>query len=227
VSQNPNDTLAAAPHLRPVISSAALVLSNCIPVIGVAFLGWDLFTLMALFWAENVVIGLYNVLRILSVKPHEPVAWLAKIFTSVFFTVHYGGFCLGHGVFVLAFFGGKALGQEPSDQETLEILQGLATNAGFVIGLLALAASHGVSYVQNFIRSGEYLKCDPQELMMRPYGRIFILHVALIAGGILAMAMQDAVWIMLLLTVLKIGMDLRQHWAERDKLQHRDGAVTR
>lgn len=212
-----------ARHLRPVASSVALVLSNCMPIIGVAFLGWDLFTLMALFWAENIVIGLYNVLRIMSVKPHEPAQWVAKVLTSVFFTVHYGGFCLGHGVFVLAFFGGKALGQEPSDEETLAILRGLVTNASFLAGVLALVASHGVSYVQNFIRSGEYLKCDAQELMMRPYGRIMILHVALIVGGMAAMAMQDAVWIMLLLTVLKIGMDLRQHWAEREKLQRAGG----
>ena len=53
------------------------------------------------YWAENVVIGCYTVLRMLE---SGRGAAGEKIGKSLFFCFHYGMFCLVHGVFVMTLF---------------------------------------------------------------------------------------------------------------------------
>ena len=45
----------------PVIALSAV---NMIPLIGVLYLKWDAFHIVSLYWAEDLVIGFYNVLKI-------------------------------------------------------------------------------------------------------------------------------------------------------------------
>ncbi|MGI9247995.1 MAG: DUF6498-containing protein, partial [Woeseiaceae bacterium] len=47
--------------LRP--SSIALVLANLVPLAGVLLFDWQVFDVLMLYWAENVIIGVINVLR--------------------------------------------------------------------------------------------------------------------------------------------------------------------
>ncbi|MES1203719.1 MAG: DUF6498-containing protein, partial [Pseudomonadota bacterium] len=42
------------------------VLVNAIPVFGVLFGGWSAFALMLLYWLENVIIGVFNVARMIA-----------------------------------------------------------------------------------------------------------------------------------------------------------------
>jgi len=61
---------------------------------------------MALFWFENVVIGGFNVLRMLISGVRMGGAGIVgALFMSAFFTVHYGLFTAVHGVFVVMLFG--------------------------------------------------------------------------------------------------------------------------
>jgi hypothetical protein len=46
-------------------SVIALVLANLIPLAGVFVFHWEVFPLLFLFWLENVVIGIVNVLKML------------------------------------------------------------------------------------------------------------------------------------------------------------------
>ncbi|HRQ88290.1 MAG TPA: DUF6498-containing protein, partial [Bacteroidia bacterium] len=75
-----------------ILSAAALVLANLIPLFGAIFWGWSVFEIVLLYWAENVVVGLYAILRILAAGQF-PTAWgdfVAKSFVAGFFTFHYG-----------------------------------------------------------------------------------------------------------------------------------------
>jgi hypothetical protein len=47
--------------------------------------------------------------------------------------------------------------------------------------VLGLALSHGLSFVKNFLLGQEYLALKINEIMMRPYKRIVLMHVAIIA----------------------------------------------
>ena len=71
----------------------ALVAANLIPLAGALFFGWDLGTIMLLYWAESAIIGLFNIGKMIAVG-----GWGA-IFLCVFFCVHFGGFMAGHFIF--------------------------------------------------------------------------------------------------------------------------------
>jgi len=207
-------TLAAAPAsywLRP--SVLALVAANLVPLGGVLFLGWEIFPLVFLFWLENVIVGGFNALKMLLAAPALPAGWVVKAAMIPFFCFHYGMFCLVHGVFVVVLFGRGTVAVKGFPDAAL--FWQVLTGQHLFWAALALAASHGVSFVLNYLRSGEYRQARLETLMQAPYGRVVVLHVAILGGGFLIMGLGSPVWALALLVFLKIGLDVRAHLRER------------
>jgi len=46
-------------------TAIALVIANAIPLVGVLFFGWSLWTILVLYWVENGIVGLWNIPKIL------------------------------------------------------------------------------------------------------------------------------------------------------------------
>ena len=86
------------------VSLVALITANLVPLGGVLFAGWDVSTIVLLYWTENLIVGFYNILRMATARVKNPAEHLGKFFMIPFFCVHYGGFCAVHGFFLLAFF---------------------------------------------------------------------------------------------------------------------------
>jgi hypothetical protein len=186
-----------------LISLTALVLANLVPLAGAVWLGWSVLDIMMLFWLENVIIGAFNVLRMGAVMVSRG-EW-AGLFLIPFFTLHYGIFCAAHGFFLLAVLGGG----EPS---VSGFAMRLASWDGLLLGVIGLVASHGVSFVVNFLIGGEVRRVGLDTLMSAPYARIMILHVTIILGFIATMAFGSSVAMLALLVGLKIIVDA---WAHR------------
>ena len=94
-------------------SIPVLIAANVIPLAGVMFWGWRVEDVVFLYWCENVVAGLCNIVAILGCVPGpdrkgRPSGWFDKIFTAVFFVPHYGAFCAVHGLLLGFFFFGPA-----------------------------------------------------------------------------------------------------------------------
>lgn len=69
-------------HRQSVIALAA---ANALPLLGVMLLGWKAFDVVFIYWAENVVIGIFNVAKILSCDPApESLAHLKKRYLQQF-----------------------------------------------------------------------------------------------------------------------------------------------
>ena len=210
-----------------------LVAANAVPLYGVAFAGWDAFSIVLLYWAENLIIGFYNILKIAFVKVDKPAEHLGKLFMIPFFMVHYGGFCAVHGLFVLVLFGKKvemisAKGPHlPCFFIFLELLFNVVRQlfaivpAAFIFAFATLFISHGISFVYNYLIKGEYLHTNGQQLMGSPYSRIVVLHVAIIAGAFLTMAIGSPEAILIVLVVLKTIIDIKLHLREHRKFGSR------
>jgi len=186
-------------------SSLALIGANLIPLVGVVLLGWSLGEIMLLFWAENAVIGLYNLVKL------GFVARRGIVFVGPFFAGHYGGFMTVHFLFVYAFFirGFESTG---SDLPVLAVLADI-----FVPlwpALLALLVGHGVSFYINFLGRREFEGRNVGQQMSEPYKRLVILHVTIIFGGWLIRLLKTPVPALILLIVLKTVVDLRAHRKE-------------
>ena len=164
---------------RPAL--IALVLANAVPLVGVLFFGWDLANVMVLFWAESAVIGVYNVAKMLTMSGARAIP------LALFFTVHYGMFMLVHLVFVLVLTQPGGPFEGGPDDGPFAQLPDLMT-VSFAVAIAALFISHGVSFVVHFVLGGERPE-KMNELMGAPYGRIVVMHIAIILGAGLTLAL--------------------------------------
>ena len=135
-------------------SIVALILANLFPLYGVYYLGWNISQIVVLYWFENVIIGFYNVLKMLyntnenlgdihmNGKPLQGSLNSAKVFMIPFFIMHYGMFTLIHGVFIFMYF---VFGIKNGDGLQWEDISFIPLNAAMIF------VSHGLSFFTNYL----------------------------------------------------------------------------
>ena len=210
---------------------AALILANLVPLVGVLWFGWDVWGILIIYWLENGIVGLFNVLKMRRAEGPEngsaaanaatrrrlnglringrPASGTDKAALIPFFIMHYGIFWVVHGVFVLLLptFAVMGVEGEPDFGTTLNPL-------AILLVLVLLFISHGVSYVLNYIGRGEYLRTTSAQQMFAPYGRLVVLHITIIFGAILIGMTGAPAAAIVVLVLLKIVLDLGLHLAE-------------
>ncbi|MEM1113189.1 MAG: DUF6498-containing protein [Pseudomonadota bacterium] len=211
---------------RRELSLALLVLVNLLPLAGVLWFDWDVGALMILYWSENLIIGFYTLVRILVVAP------LGGIFAGLFFTVHYGGFCAVHGMFIVSMLFDSEMNPLAGDswpfflvfvQLLVNVVRQVLELAPpeWLVAFAGLALSHGASFVANFLLGGERRRLSVGTLMGSPYGRVMILHVTIIGGSFAVLALGQPLVMLLVLIALKLGVDIIMHLREHRKLAAR------
>ena len=197
-----------------------LIIANLLPVILCLMFGWEIGSLVMFYWFENLVIGFYSILRILTARDtKEPTTFLIQgfknSFLAGFFTVHYFGFCAGHGIFLLLIasmdFGGSMAFADSPFEGNLFVNFWNAIPTGGLLSIAALFASHGISFVRNYIHGGEYLKTSASDEMFRPYARIMLLHVCIILGMFLVMLLGSQTFLVVLFVLAKTTLDAIVH----------------
>jgi hypothetical protein len=206
------------PKVALSLSTLALVVSNLIPLGGVLFFDWDIFSIVVLYWAENIIVGLFTIARILvaagSPDPKAATNPAARAFLAVFFTIHYGIFTTVHGVFIFALFSPDGFIAKAPDPSASDALQG-----GFALALLGLFISHAISFITNDLLGGERLRYSSELAMMRPYPRIIPLHVGIIFGGAAIGFLGSPLPLLLCLIFGKLFLDLSLHRRSHHRLQ--------
>ncbi len=221
------------------VSLIVLILVNLLPILGVIYGGWDVFEIVVLYWFENVVIGVVNIFKIISSAPSvddaevngkplpeylrtngsDALQHAAKFFLIPFFTFHYGMFCFVHGIFVFALLGKKsgALGAGNPINGMSEMIASLfQSNAKWCV--IAIIGSHVFSFFYNYMGKGEFRKSTPSELMHAPYGRIMVLHIAIVLGAFAIAAIGSSAGMLILLIIGKIIVDSKLHLRSHKKL---------
>lgn len=196
-------------------SLAALILANIIPVVGVLFLGWSVFDLMLLFWAENLVIGVLHVVRMYVVyHKNGPPPVDADPRTGIgFFSLQYFFFAMIHGIAILAIFSGHDYADGPFQigAHVHNLYEPILIGGPLFLAWFSVAVSHLFSFFYNFIGHQEWRYDDPATLYIQPYRRIFILHLTVFFGALIAKVSDEHMIILILLVVLKIAMDAHAH----------------
>ena len=84
-----------------------------------------------------------------------------------------------------------------------------------------MLASHGVSFVTNFIGKKEYrlLKKDPEQLMVAPYRRVFVMMTSVVVGAILVFVTGAPSTPTSIFIVLKIVADVIAHLNQHDMIR--------
>lgn len=165
------------------------------PLAGAVFLGWNVGIILFLFWGESLIIGFYNVLKLVAFGTVEGIA------TAAFFVVHYGVFMVVHLAFLWVFFLVEATTPMGALRETW-------------LAWALLMLSHGFSFVYHYVMGGERKTATVQGLMRSPYSRILIMHVTIIFAGVPVLFLGSPVLGVALLVALKIVVDVRAHVKE-------------
>ncbi|BDS05560.1 hypothetical protein NT6N_06000 [Oceaniferula spumae] len=199
-------------------SSLVLIfVSNLIPLFGVLWWEWDLANVVLLYWTENLVIGFWTLVKMITAGGGAGGGTLdaqgsplnvqsnngcgdafGKVFLCGFFTVHYGMFCMGHAAFILMILGaGNGTGFFPF--KTM-MDHGLITS-GVLTGTAVMLVTHGIDFVKNYLMSENRKTATAHAMMFTPYGHIVVVHIAILAGAAISMA-QDSPFILLFLIVV-------------------------
>jgi hypothetical protein len=200
---------------RTLLTLFPLIFYNLIPIIGVLFWDWTLFTVLLLYWLESGVIGVFNLIRIgmaqapisegFKINGQHPAGQYGKWMIMLFFPFHYGMFWLVHGVFVFVFFG---LGFMPGAAFTgLSGISGINVS-GVLLAASVMVISQLMSLLFVFYAQGEYQRISPDQQMRQPYSRVYVLHGVIIGGAFLINQFGTPMAALALLVVLKLTADL-------------------
>jgi hypothetical protein len=189
--------------LHSSVSSAALIAANLAPVGGVLFFAWTIEDVLLLYWAESAVIGFYNLARMWVIG-----RWKILLL-GPFFLIHYSGFMAGHLFFIYAL----VISSTDVSVSVSGILDHLLLLSP---ALIALFISHGVSFFFNFLGEKEYETTSLSEQLNAPYRRIVVMHLTILLGSLLVMAMDNKLLFVVSMMALKVGLDLRGHLGEHD-----------
>lgn len=174
--------------------------TDLVPIIAIILFQWGPTPLVALYWLENLVIGGYTILRLAGSAVTGLGNLLIALFMIPFFTLHYGMFCYGHGIFIKSFSGDAGGGAGYMDV----VNWALGSGEGMVWFVAVIAASNMVFYLVDFIGKGELRRTNPAAEMFAPYGRIVTLHVAIILGAFLSIATRQPLLGVLVLIVIRV-----------------------
>ena len=207
-------------HAR--VSLGVLLLANLVPVIGVMYFDWDHRLVIGLFWIENLIIGGFNLAKMIGAmlvnKRIDPV-------TPIFFTAHYGFFCIVHGLILWELLGFEEIevvretGAGVLPQLTKLVAEGAAVFNGLIerytpviwLGIISLSLSKLVSFIEHFLLKGEIFSTTPNKLMGKPYGKIAIMHIGIILGAFAIEKFGSSVWLLLIIIGFKILVDVMTH----------------
>ena len=176
-------------------------IGNIVPLFGVLFLDWDLGNIIILYWIENIIIGLWNIPRILGAgKSSLP----EKLFTSAFFTVHYGGFCAIHGVFIIglanhSFFNGS---------HDVDLNFKVFINNSLIFGALMMFLTIGWEFYTKYIKNGDYQNWKASKAMGAPYPHIIVIHLGLFVGAFTVSFLGSSIALLIFLIIGKSMIEI-------------------
>ncbi|WP_411827854.1 DUF6498-containing protein [Luteolibacter sp. AS25] len=226
-------------RISPIFGKASfsiLILVNLIPIFGVLIWNWSVSEIVVLYWFENVVIGLVCILKILTATGRDGTnsiseqlensampAYLsnpaaerprtslrAKLFLAAFFSFHYGMFCFVHGVFVFMLLDGRVGGFISGGPFALFSRKlSEAMDSGGIWFALAIIGSHLFWFFQNYLAKGKRHQTSAQEQFSSPYGRIVVLHIAILFGAIVITSLGSPVFMLILLIAGKIVLEIK------------------
>lgn len=196
------------------------LLVDMLPVIAVVFFGWKAVPLVALYWLENLVIGAFTIFRMLGTIAANLLNIPIALFMVPFFTVHYGMFCFGHGIFLSAFAGGGVGDPSPGFNGMRTLVDWALGTGPYMLWFVgAIILVNAIFYVVDFIGRGDFRNTQLPVEMFAPYGRIVTLHVAIILGAALMLAFGQPLLGVLILIMLRVGFGMVLNMLRQRKIE--------
>ena len=218
-------------HNFPLIS---LIFANLVTIV-LAILGnWDLATVMFIYWAQSIIIGIFTVISLLGADTaslgadlQKPIderggsekitprfIWSYKCTLAGFFTLHYGLFHWGYYSFIVD--------------------SGLFGTVNFADPNLWLSC--GLFFVNHLYSHMTYRNKGPKgagyvnEQFFTPYRRIIPMHLTIIFGSIVILALEvfgitTTLPVLVLFLLIKTYSDISAHLIKHYREENPDAPI--
>jgi hypothetical protein len=181
-------------------SLIGIIISNIITIVLAVTQQWELHTIMILYWAESLLIGILNIFRIMGLKEFSTEGYEingrtvsptrgTQIQTATFFAFHFGMFHLTYMIFMFI-------------QGYNDVIHSVGI---IIINIIITTLSHIYSYFTN-IKEEINSKPNIGAVMFLPYLRIIPMHLTIIVGSTLLAGSSVAFFM-----ILKMLSDIFTH----------------
>jgi len=162
-----------------------LLITNLITIFFAIRESWEVAVLVWIYWGQNIIIGFFNFLRILSLKEFSTEGFLinnqpvdptkqTKNFTAYFFLFHYGFFHLIYFIFLFL--------DRPSTNNTPSNIYLSKTELSYILlSIFLFFINHAFSYFFN--KDKDSKKQNIGTIMFYPYARVVPMHLFLLAAS--------------------------------------------
>lgn len=208
------------------IDVAILILTHIPPIFGLVLLGWDVIDVLFLFGFEVVVVGFFNIIKLIWVRGTKRSPVYLKFIMIPFFMVHFViflGACYIGIIAVLTIYKQVIL-----DASGLAAIWQYALQPYFsnnVLNLnnllfynyLLILISHATAFSQNFLKGEENIKMTVDSLMRAPYWQIFITQVWVVGGAAVILEYQWSFGWLSVSVMIKLFTDFYLRYLEHYK----------
>lgn len=192
-----------------------LLITNLITIFFAIRESWEVAVLVWIYWGQNIIIGFFNFLRILSLKefstegfyindqPVDPTKE-TKTYTAFFFLLHYGFF---HLIYFLFLF----LDRPSSNSAPSDIYLSQTELSYILLSIFLFFINHAFSYLFN--KDKDSKKQNIGTIMFYPYARVVPMHLFLFAAS------KFPQQILPIFLILKTLADLTMHSIEHSMVR--------
>ncbi|MBP9213184.1 MAG: hypothetical protein KBF36_01415 [Chitinophagaceae bacterium] len=197
------------------ITDWLIIASNIFAIGGVWMLHWDAKIIFLIFCLETVIIGVFNFLQMwLTTLYKKTDTWQSSTNYSTqqsgyvfmfFFLFHYGFFVLVQLFIFLSIMSINGL-----KITVLDLLFKFNTLLpSYAVAFLGLfVATYILGIIKDFIMTGSYKTANLNELMFRPYKRIFVQQFVIILGTFVLMVEKEGKIFMLIFIPIKVFFEM-------------------
>lgn len=192
---------------------------NLFPLFLIAIGRGSPFEIMAFYWVEIIAIGIFAILKMLTISIYEArqnidmlrtrpiravLICIAACGSMAFFIVHYGFF-----IVLMCFMIGGFLPEGTATEKLTDPFvpfRLVASHVNFYITLPVALFWQGFEFIRSFILKAAYTKANDQSPILGAYGHLMILFVSAFLGMILAGMLDDRIWGAIMLVAVKTSV---------------------
>jgi len=204
-----------------------ILLGNLLPIFGLIHFNWIFSDLAIILVFEAVIIGIFNILKMIFANSSEN-PWYEKLILAISFLLYHGFFIMfTWGIIFLFVLRFELLGTVSESDENmyyhlidlinLYFEQILSFQYFISYAYLIVILKYIYSFVKNYWIEGERRKTDVRDLMNEPYKIIGIQLTTLFLGLFLIIPFQSLQIPMIIVIILKIIEDMYFHFLDRKK----------
>lgn len=186
-----------------------------LPLLGVTFFGWSLFSVMLIYWME---MGLMIVAATARVCWSGTTPFRNTVVMLLFSPMYFGpalGFVFAFFMAVVTFFHGPEVIVYSEDMPGMAEVGSRIIEEWLWVPVLLLIGNHIRDFIQEWVRSGAYRRGSMLLEMLKLYGTVIVMMLMLISAAALLMNTGLGSLAVAFVVSVRIGLDVTLFYINR------------